>query len=154
MEKGITVTFIGHRECPGVAYDKLCSAIRWCIEQGAIEFLSGGMGTFDWMAARAVCELKKEYPSVQNTLVIPYLSFKIQERSYFDCILYPEGFERYHFKAAIPARNRYMVDHAQIAICYIDHDWGGAFKTYERAQKKGLQVINLGELEMQAVNHD
>lgn len=80
---------------------------------------------------------------IQNNLVIQYLTFNIREKKYFDNVIYPEGFEKYHFKAAIPARNRYMVDHAQVAICYVNHDWGGAAKTYARAIKKGLQIINI-----------
>ena len=64
--------------------------------------------------------------------------------SYHDTI-YPEGFEKYHFKAAIPARNRYLVDNSAYAICYVTHDWGGAAKTYQRAVKKGLTIIKLGE---------
>ena len=59
--------------------------------------------------------------------------------------IYPEGFEKYHFKAAIPARNRYLVDNAAYALCYVTHGWGGAAQTLERAQKKGLTIINLGE---------
>ena len=140
----MTVTFIGHSDCYSVKYQELENVIRRLIEDGATEFLSGGMGSFDWMAARAVYTLKKEYPHIQNNLVIPYLTFNIQEKKYFDNIIYPEDFEKYHFKAAIPARNSYMVDHAQIAVCYLTHDWGGAAKTYTRAIKKRLEVINLG----------
>lgn len=140
----MTVTFIGHSDCYSVKYQELENVIRRLIEDGATEFFSGGMGSFDWMAARAVYTLKKEYPHIQNNLVIPYLTFNIQEKKYFDNIIYPEDFEKYHFKAAIPARNRYMVDHAQIAVCYVTHDWGGAAKTYTRAIKKRLEVINLG----------
>ena len=55
-----------------------------------------------------------------------------------------EGFEKYHFKAAIPARNRYLVDNAAYALCYVTHGWGGAAQTLERAQKNGLTIINLG----------
>ena len=54
--------------------------------------------------------------------------------------VYPDGFEKYHFKAAIPARNKFMVDNANYAICYVNHGWGGAAKTYERAKKKGLNI--------------
>lgn len=78
-------------------------------------------------------------------MVIPYLSFHIFDEDIFDSIIYPEGFERYHFKAAIPARNRYMVDNAAFALCYVNHTWGGAAKTFERAKKKGLIIINLAE---------
>lgn len=73
------------------------------------------------------------------------LTFNIAEPKYFDDIIYPEGFEKYHFKAAIPARNRYLVDNAAYAVCYVTHGWGGAAQTLERAQKNGLTIINLGE---------
>ena len=76
--------------------------------------------------------------------MIPYLTFAIFDKDIFDEIIYPEGFEKYHFKAAIPARNKYMVENSSIAICYVNHGWGGAAKTYERAIKKKLNVINLG----------
>ena len=67
------------------------------------------------------------------------------EKLIADDIIYPEGFEKYHFKAAIPARNRYLVDNAAYALCYVTHGWGGAAQTLKRAQKKGLTIINLGE---------
>lgn len=76
------------------------------------------------------------------------LTFRIPEFVYFDEILYPEGFEKYHFKAAILARNQYMVDHAAYALCYVIHRWGGAAKTYEKAVKQGLTMINLGNEEL------
>ena len=57
------------------------------------------------------------------------------------------AFEKYNFKSAIPARNRYMVDNSGYAICFVTHSWGGAAKTYERAKKKKLQIINLGAKE-------
>ncbi len=140
----MTVIFIGQSDFHSAKYEELEDVIRCLIEQGATEFVSGGMGNFDWIAAKAVYTLKHKYPHIQNNLVIPYLTFKIQEKSYFDSIIYPQDFEKYHFKAAIPARNRYMVNHAQVAVCYVNHDWGGAAKTYAYAIKKGLKIINLG----------
>lgn len=138
-------TFIGHSECYGVNAEEVRSEIIKLIEKGVTEFYSGGMGSFDWMCSRIVYELKKDYPQIQNYLVIPYLTFTILEKKYFDSIIYPEGFEKYHFKAAIPARNKYLVDNAGYALCYVTHGWGGAAKTFERAKKKGLIIVNLGE---------
>lgn len=104
-------------------------------------------GAFDWLCARQVYQAKQQYSEVECLLVIPYLSFRIRERKYFDDILDPEGFEKYHFKAAIPERNRFMVNHSSWALCYVDHDWGGAAKTYRLAVRQGLQIINLGEVD-------
>ena len=145
MGKEATATFIGHKECYGVQAEDVQREVEKLIASGVTDFLNGGMGGFDWMCARVVSDLKKSYPQIRNYLVIPYLTFNIAELKYFDDIIYPEGFEKYHFKAAIPARNRYLVDNAAYALCYVTHGWGGAAQTLERAQKKGLTIINLGE---------
>lgn len=141
--KDNTATFIGHKECFRLNPEDVRAEIIKLIESGVTDFLSGGMGSFDWICAHEVYKLKKEYPQIRNYLVIPYLTFNILDRQYFDDVIYPEGFEKYHFKAAILARNRYLVDNSAYAICFVDHSWGGAAKTYERAIKKGLTVINL-----------
>ena len=145
MSRETTATFIGHKECYGVNSVDVRAEIIKLIEAGVTDFMSGGMGSFDWMCARIVYDLKKIYPQINNYLVIPYLTFTILEEKYFDSIVYPEGFEKYHFKAAIPARNKYLVDNSAYALCYVTHGWGGATQTYERAVKKGLTIINLGE---------
>ena len=44
---------------------------------------------------QCVFELKSKYPFVQNHLVIPYLSFNIFDKSIFDSIIHPEGFEKF-----------------------------------------------------------
>lgn len=144
MSSNESATFIGHNECYGLDRSLVRSEIIKLIEAGVTGFYSGGMGSFDRMCAHIVYNLKKEYPQIRNYLVIPYLSFSIFDKDCFDAIIYPEGFEKYHFKAAIPARNRYLIDHAHYALCYVTHSWGGAAQTYERALKKGLIVINLG----------
>ena len=147
MSRETTATFIGHKECYGINSEDVRAEIIKLIEAGVTDFMSGGMGSFDWMCARIIYDLKKAYPQINNYLVIPYLTFTIAEEKYFDSIVYPEGFEKYHFKAAIPARNKYLVDNSAYALCYVTHGWGGAAQTYARAVKKGLTVINLGEKE-------
>lgn len=145
MSKDRTATFIGHSECYGIDEGQVRREISKLIENGVTDFISGGMGNFDWMCARIVFDLKKKYPQIRNYLVIPYLSFNIRDPKYFDSVVYPEGFEKYHFKAAIPARNRYLIDNSSYAICYVTHGWGEAAQTLERAKKKGHAIINLGE---------
>ena len=145
MNVQTTATFIGHKECHGIDETRVRDEIIRLIESGVTEFLNGGMGAFDLLCARIVHELKSEYPHVRCTLVIPYLTFKIQGEKYFDAILYPEGFEKYHFKAAIPQRNKYLIKNSAHALCYVTHDWGGAAKTYEMAIKAGLDIVNIGD---------
>lgn len=118
MELNTTATFIGHSECYGVTKEQVKVAIVELIEKGVTDFLSGGQGGFDRMCAGCVKELQEEYPHISNILVIPYLDFNVLNKDIFDLILYPEGFEKYHYKAAIPARNKYMVNNSGYAICY------------------------------------
>ena len=141
MEK--TATFIGHSECWGVDKENVCAAAEDLIQKGVETFLSGGQGGFDWLGARVVYELKKKYPHIRNILVIPYLTFNVLNKELFDELLYPDGFEKYYFKAAIPKRNRFLVDNSKYAICYVTHGWGGAAQTYEYAQKRGLNILDI-----------
>lgn len=144
MQIEATATFIGHSECYGIDSKMITEEIEKLILEGITDFLSGGQGSFDRLCGRCVFELKKKYPHINNYLVIPYLTFNIYDKDLFDAIIYPDDFEKYHFKAAIPARNKYLVNNSSVAICYITHGWGGAAQTYEYAKKKKLRIIDIG----------
>lgn len=138
-----SVVFIGHNECYGLSYEKLEKVVTECINDGVVNFYSGGQGGFDRTCAGMINRLKKQYAHIKNILVIPYLTFNIFDKEIFDEIIYPESFENYYFKAAIIKRNKYMVEKSQTAICYINKNFGGAIKTYEYAVQKNLKIINL-----------
>ena len=74
------------------------------------------------------------------------LTFKIFDESLFDEIITPDTSNSVSytgFKTAIPKRNRYMVDNASTAICYVTHISGGAYKTYQLAEKKKMNIIDI-----------
>ena len=142
-----TATFIGHRECPDLDRSRISEQVKNLIDAGYDKFLCGGMGQFDWLCAKCVSELKSEFPHIKSHLIIPYLNFNTQNISYFDEIIYPVCISNYHFKSAILQRNKYLVNSSDAAICYINHDSGGAAVTYELAIKKGLLTVNLGSYE-------
>ena len=50
-----------------------------------------------------------------------------------------------HPKSAIQIRNREMVDRADLIICYIEHEKGGAWQTIDYARKQGKAIINLSD---------
>ena len=114
-----TATFTGHRECITVEKESV-----YLIQEWVVTFLSGGMGNFDWLCASTVYDLKQKYSYIKNILVIPYLTFRIRNKAIFDEIEYPESFEKYHFKAAILKRNRFLEDNSQYAVCHIKYGWG------------------------------
>ena len=109
-----TATFIGHRQCTGLNTENLRNEIEGLIQKGVCIFLNGGMGSFDWTCARIVHEMREKYPQIRSYLVIPYLSFRVLE------------------------------EQSSYALCFVTHNWGGAAKTYQRAVKKGLTILNLG----------
>lgn len=145
MTRTQTATFIGHRDCTALNAKLLEQTIIRHIELGVRIFLNGGMGAYDAMCAGIVSRLKKRYPDIRNELVIPYLTFSIQDPNQYDSIIFPEEVEGLHFKSAIPARNRYLVQYASYAICYVNHGWGGAAQTLRMAQKAGGLITNLGD---------
>lgn len=143
MNVNKTVIFIGHSETYDISLQLLQKTVENCVKNGYSVFMSGGQGDFDRLSAIAVYNVKQSFPHIQNILVIPYLSFKIFNKNIFDEILYPNDFEKHHFKGAIPARNRFLVDNADLAITYVRYTWGGAATTYAYAKKKQLKTIEL-----------
>lgn len=143
MNLETTAMFIGHSECHKITCQQIKEEIIKLINLGVTDFLSGGQGEFDRLCGHCVYELKKEYPYINNHIVIPYLSFKVYNTEIFDTIIFPENLEKCYFKAAIDKRNKFMIENSGYAICYVEHSWGGAAKTYQQAIRKGVKVINL-----------
>lgn len=146
MKKETTAVFIGHSKLGSAALkDNLKNEIIRLIKSGVNSFLNGGMGDFDMLCAECIRELKKEYPDISHTLVLPYLSFNQCNRNLFDYTIYP-NLEISYYRAAIPVRNEWMVKNAAYAVCFVCNTYGGAVQTYKKAVQNGLSIINLGTL--------
>ena len=110
-------------------------AERLITEKNVTEFWVGNYGGFDTCAASAVRELKLKYPDVKLILVIPYFTKKIEgyrdwyEKNY-DKIMLADIPVTTPGKYKIIKANEYMVENSDFLICYIDHTWGGSYKTY------------------------
>ena len=145
MCKDKTAVFIGHGDCP-LSVEDIKPFIEQEIRNGVEVFLSGGQGRFDINAAYAVHNLKEKHPQIRNLLCVPYHNFRIFDKEIFDEIINPifSNSESYTgYKTSIPKRNKYMVQNASTAICYVTHISGGAYKTYKLAEKKQLYIINI-----------
>ena len=145
MDKNKTAVFIGHGDCP-LSVEDIIPFIEQEIRNGVDTFLNGGQGAFDRTCAQAVCFVKQKHPEIKSILVIPYYNFRIFDESLFDEIITPDTSNSVSYtgyKTAIPKRNKYMVDNASTAICYVTHISGGAYKTYQLAEKKKLYIINI-----------
>lgn len=135
------VTFCGHKDLAKEAQvkEKLEAVIASLIEEGASEFYLGGYGSFDSMAAKTVREMKKTHPEAQGILVIPYMD-RDYNKELYDGSIYPP-LENTPLRFAISKRNEWMVDQADVVVAYVTHDWGGASKTLEYAQRKKKRII-------------
>ena len=88
--------------------------------------------------------------NTSHILVLPYAKaeFRDNEQSYleyYDEVEICSESANAHPKAAIQLRNRVMVDHSDLVICYVKHKSGGAYKTIQYAEKQGKRIINLAK---------
>lgn len=137
----MTVTFCGHRtiDRPTEVKSWLEEVVRSLILQGSNKFLLGGYGAFDLMSAHVVHALKAEFPSVESTLVLAYLSTDTDLHLY-DNSLYPP-LENVPPRYAISRRNRWLIENSDVVVAYVQHSWGGAATTLSYAKRKGKAVI-------------
>lgn len=139
------VTFCGHgdKSYSDEIRERLRNTIEQLINQGADEFLLGGYGSFDMLAAHTVFELKQTYPDIKSMLVVPYLN-RDYDMDWYDESVFPP-LEKVPKRYAIVRRNYWMVEQADVLVCYVEHDWGGAYKTFAHARAKKKRIIHLSE---------
>lgn len=147
MERKKICAFFGHSTVHENISDKLEQAIRTAIEDHGVEnFWCGGYGEFDSMAARAAHDLKTEYPDIEVILVRAYMPKNGEKLSdIYDDSIYPEGLETVPYRFAISRRNRWMAKNCDMAITYVNNDFGGAYKTYKMLKQQ--TVLQLGKYE-------
>ena len=153
--KSQTCCFTGHRKIPeaqrAVIQKRLEMEILNLIRQDLRYFCAGGALGFDTMAALAVLKLKSEFPHVQLILVLPC---KDQTKGWEDAdiktynlilnqadkVVYVS--EKY-YNGCMMVRNRHLVNHSGICVCYLTDVVGGTAYTVGYAKQKGLQIMNL-----------
>ena len=139
-----TCCFFGHREVTHNIRDKLTALIEKLItEDGVIDFYVGNQGQFDWMVYSVLKELKAKYPHIRYTVVLAYMPDEHIKEVYGEDTLFPDGMESVPKKFAISKRNDWIIQQSGIAICYVHKITGGAAKFREKAEKKGLRIIDV-----------
>ena len=144
MEKNKTCCFFGHREVMHNIRPKLTAIIEKLItEDGVTEFYLGNQGQFDSMVRSVLKELKVKYPHIRYTVVLAYMPDEHIKEVYGEDTLYPDGLETVPRRFAISKRNDWMIQHSGYAVCYVHKITGGAAKFREKAEKKGLKVVDV-----------
>ncbi len=158
--------FTGHRELPrGEALlaleRKTREAILAAYRAGVRQFYAGGALGFDTLAAEAVCDLRDgDFPDICLHLLLPChgqekywkpeeqaIYFQMIERADSHSFLYP-----HYTRFVMAARNRALVEAAELCIAYLNKPTGGTAQTVKLAQKKQIRIINLGEAPIEACN--
>lgn len=141
--------FFGHSDCYGLDEKILESAIEEIILKGVDTFYVGHQGDFDCMALKALKTLKEKHPNITYMVVLAYIpTYKPEYDLYHGCSMYPEGLEIGPPRFAIERRNKWLIDCADYCIAYINHSWGGAYKFAKRAKRKGIDISNIGSLDL------
>lgn len=151
----LTVCFTGHRQIRHELLTDLTARLLHTLEdlyrKGYRDFLSGGAIGFDLLAAEAVLELRQAHPDVHLIMVLP-CSDQTRRWREADClryerILYAADETRVlspaYYDGCMLVRNRHMVDHSAVCVCYMLQPRGGTLSTVAYAMQEELPVINL-----------
>lgn len=147
--KVVRIAMFGHRDFSSHIFfeEKFKQIIFPILSQGFfVEFFVGRSGEFDIFAALCIKRIKSLYGSdmCEMTLILPYKNRNIEYyENYYDTVFIPDSCNKSHPKAAITKRNRWMVDFCDTVICFIEHDFGGAYSAMKYAERSGKRVINL-----------
>lgn len=155
--KKLSCCFTGHRKIPpedlGEISRRLEASIVRLIEDGCTRFYSGGALGFDTLAAQLVLKLRLEHPEISLVLVLPCLNqaehWSAQSKAVYaellncaDEVVYTA---QSYFRGCMHKRNRYLVDHSELCICYLAKSSGGTAYTVDYARKKQLTVYNVAQ---------
>jgi uncharacterized phage-like protein YoqJ len=150
-----TACFTGHRHLLQHKADTLSQLIDHAVteayEHGYRQFLCGGALGFDTLAATRILSFRKKHPDIRLVLVIPCenqdfhwnkkdqtLYRKIREQADDVIILSP-----IYYQGCMQTRNRYMVDHSSLCICYLYSLRGGTAYTVRYAAFRNIEIVNL-----------
>lgn len=151
----LSVCFTGHRQIKRELLPALISDLDHTLhdlyQRGYRDFLSGGAIGFDLLAAEAVLRLQLEHPDVRLIMVLP-CGDQSRRWSDADCrryerILYAADETRVlspaYYEGCMLVRNRHMVDHSAVCVCYMLRPRGGTLSTVSYAMQQDMPVINL-----------
>lgn len=150
-----TCCFTGHRELPLSKREKIAhkleQTVTALIRSGVRYFGAGGARGFDTLAAQTIIKLRKKYPHIKLILVLPCHSqtrgwreddIKAYEtiKAAADKVKYIS--EEYTWDC-MHKRNRHLVDHSGVCVCYLTESRGGTAYTVNYAKTQRLEVINV-----------
>lgn len=143
----LTCTFAGHREALTREDEfrvprALMATLGDLLERDdEFCFYFGGMGWFDHLSAQVAHRMKLAAPlkRIRLVLVQPYAR-RVGDRELYDEVIVPECLRNLDPRAAIPERNRWLVEQSQMLIAYVHRPDGGAATTLRYARQLDREV--------------
>lgn len=154
-----TACFTGHREIPASKRRRieklLDEVIQFHIARGIIYYGVGGALGFDTMAAQAVIRARKMHPEVKLILVLPCRTqadrWRSEDKKVYESIKGQADkvvyISEHYTKRCMFERNRHLVEHSSLCICYQTKGTGGTAYTTDYAKSLSRTVVNIAVLE-------
>jgi len=142
------VALFGHRDfCQHKRLDdKLYPLVKEVLRtKDFVEIYIGRDGEFDIYAASVIKRVQMVMGSENSelNLVLPYVRKDIEYyEKYYDRVSIPISA---HPKIAITKRNEWVVEQADLVICYVERKKGGAYTAMKYAETLGKAVLNLAD---------
>lgn len=158
LDRTYRVALFGHRDFSGhrLLEERLTPLLGNLLKNKPyVEIYVGRNGEFDLFVATIVRRLQKMLGEDNNELicVLPYPEKNIEYyEEYYGSVIIPECLGKTHPKGAITKRNRWIVEQADLIICYVERDVGGAFAAMKYAEKLNKNIINLAQEQGTAIH--
>ena len=152
-----TCCFTGHRQIPpgerAEIANRLECAITDLYQKGIRYYGAGGALGFDALAAQTVIRLRESCPGMRLILVLPCLTqtrgWRPEDAAEYerikgqaDKVVYTA---QQYTRGCMHKRNRYLVDHSGVCVCYLTKNSGGTAYTVRYAEKHALGIINIAQ---------
>lgn len=146
------ISFLGHRNINNK--EKIKQLVEKAVKENIPEndellFYCGGYGDYDELCASVCRNIKKTLPTSKIIFITPYISPSQQQKikylletKLYDEVIYPP-IENTPQRFAISKRNEWIVERSDLIIAYIEHSFGGAYKTFLTAKRKNKKIISI-----------
>lgn len=150
-----TVCFTGHRHIAAAKQPELIRRLDGMLDalyrRGYRYFISGGAIGFDILAAERVLAMQKQHPEMRLILALPCSDqsslWNERDCRRYERMLYfsdeTHVLSPAYYEGCMLTRNRFMVDHAALCLCYMERMKGGTLSTVAYALNANVPVINL-----------
>ncbi len=154
--QALSVCFTGHRHIDkamgSVLANRLDAVLETLYQQGYRDFYCGGALGFDTLAAEAVLRLRAAHAGdIRLILALPCATqsnlWPAETCQHYERIIYLADkvvvLSPFYFKGCMQVRNRFMVEHTSMCVCYLTAMRGGTLSTVNYALQQQKKLLNI-----------